>query len=97
MSLRGNIYHNQPITLSWLLHKSIYFESTDPQDKIFALLGLTRDDSPGVIKLDYKQLNTAQAVYIKTIEYLLHCEKDPTGLLCSVGISHQRKTINLPS
>jgi len=83
--------------LPWLLHKSIYFESTDPRDKIFALLGLTTDDSPSVIKLDYGQSNTAQAVYTKTMEYLLHREKDPIGLLCSAGIGHQRKTLNLPS
>jgi hypothetical protein len=97
MSLRGDIYYNQSMTLSRLLHKSIYFESTDPRDKIFALLGLTTDDSRSVIKPDYGQSNTAQAVYTKTMRYLLHREKDPIGLLCSAGIGHQRKTLNLPS
>ena len=31
------------------------------------------------------------------MEYLLHHAKDPIGLLCSAGIGHQRKTLDLPS
>jgi hypothetical protein len=95
MLFRRDIYYNQDLTLAWLLNQSIYFESTNPRDKIFALLGLATDDSSRLIIPDYRA--STRSVYIKTMHYLLRQAKEPLVLLYGAGIGLQRKILDLPS
>ena len=95
MFLRRDIDYNQSMTLSWLLDHSMFFESSDPRDRIFALLGLATDSSKSVIIPDYT--NTTRSVYIKTMGYLLYQTAEPLKLLYGAGIGLERKTPDLPS
>jgi hypothetical protein len=94
-SLRHDINYDFEFTLARLLQSCTYFGSTDPRDKVFALLGLAADDSAREILPDYE--TSPCQVYTLTATYLLKKAKDPLDVLSHSGIGLKRGLHDLPS
>ncbi|KAN0122840.1 Heterokaryon incompatibility protein (HET) domain containing protein, partial [Hyaloscypha variabilis] len=94
-SLRREIDYDFEFTLDRLLQSCTYFGSTDPRDKVFALLGLATDDSAREILPDYEA--SPCQIYTLTATYLLKKSKDPLDVLSRAGIGLQRRLHDLPS
>jgi hypothetical protein len=94
-SLRGDIDYGLEFTLARLLQRCTYFGSTDPRDKVFALLGLATDDSASAILPDYEA--SPCQVYTLTATHLLKRSKDPLDVLRYAGIGLRRGLHDLPS
>lgn len=94
-SLRGDINYGLEFTLARLLQRCTYFGSTDPRDKVFALLGLATDDSAWAILPDYEA--SPCQVYTLTATYLLKKSKDPLEVLRYAGIGLRRGLHDLSS
>jgi hypothetical protein len=97
MYVRGEAYYDIPLTLYELLTSCIYFDSTDPRDKIYALLGLATDDSRNLIIPDYQDKTDTRSVYILAMKLLLKERQDPMDVMCFAGISVPRNILDLPS
>jgi hypothetical protein len=93
--LHGDIDYDLEFTLAQLLRRCAYFNSTDPRDRVFALLGLATDDSAKAISPDY-EVSPCQ-VYTLTATYLLKRSKDPLDVLRDAGIGLRRGLHDLPS
>ncbi|KAM7218390.1 hypothetical protein V8F06_006154 [Rhypophila decipiens] len=100
MAFRGDINYGREFSLSWLLDETLGFEATDPRDMIYALLGLTTDDSRREIVLDYGVGNTPAEVYTQAMKFLFKkAGTTPPVALYRVGIGFSRsgKVQGLPS
>jgi hypothetical protein len=97
LEVRGDVDYKRPLTLSLVLMQCVGFKSSDPKDKVYALLGLTNDDSKQSIVPDYSDSNNERLVYIDTMRYLLRQRIDQLDSLSYAGIGYHRETQNLPS
>jgi hypothetical protein len=73
------------------------FKSTDPRDKVYALLGLTHDGSRDRIKVDYDKAYEVTDVYIDAMLFILNNNQDPLRVLMRAGIGFKRFLGGLPS
>ncbi|KAK4207172.1 hypothetical protein QBC37DRAFT_406443 [Rhypophila decipiens] len=100
MAFRGDFNYGKPSTLSWLLDEALGFESTDPRDMVYALLGLTVDDSSTAIIPTYDGTNSPAPVYTQAMRFLFSqaTPKPPTALYrAGIGFSRSGKVPGLPS
>jgi hypothetical protein len=97
LSFRGEVDYEETFSLSRVLQRCACFESTDPRDNVYALLGLTRDNSRDVIIPDYSEQNTTRSTFTKTMRYLLSQRNQPLDNLCGAGIGADRNIQELPS
>ncbi|RYP40427.1 hypothetical protein DL769_011768 [Monosporascus sp. CRB-8-3] len=82
--------------LGAILFNTANFKSTDPRDKIFALLGLATDADDGRLIPDYRK--TPSQVYTEVAQHLI-VGKGTIALLslAGIGFNHPRKVQSLPS
>ncbi|KAM7195816.1 Heterokaryon incompatibility protein (HET) domain containing protein [Rhypophila sp. PSN 637] len=100
MAFRGDINYGKPSTLSWLLDEAMGFESTDPRDMVYALLGLTADDSSAAIIPKYDGTNSPASVYTQVMRFLFsQATPKPPAALYKAGVGWPRsgKVPGLPS
>jgi hypothetical protein len=97
LSFRGEVDYEETFSLSRVLQRCACFESTDPRDNVYALLGLTRDNSRDVIIPDYSEQNTTRSTFTGTMRYLLGQRNQPLDNLCGAGIGADRNIQELPS
>ena len=84
-------------TIGLLLSECSMFKATDPRDKVFALLGITTDESQKIIKPDYSKSVSIQNVYLETARYIFSCNDDPLCVLSYAGIGYQNRMTGLQS
>jgi hypothetical protein len=70
------------------------FDSTDPRDKIFALLGIATDTEHSMLDPNYNA--SVEVTYLKTTAYLL-IHDNSICLLYAAGVGLQRRYKDLPS
>lgn len=80
--------------LSKMLLSMYIFDSTDPRDKIFALLGIATDAEHSMLDPNYNA--SVEVTYLKTAAYLL-IHDNCICLLHAAGVGLQRRYKNLPS
>ncbi|RYP79495.1 hypothetical protein DL770_006634 [Monosporascus sp. CRB-9-2] len=82
--------------LGTILFNTANFKSTDPRDKIFALLGLATDAGDGRLVPDYRK--APSQVYTEATQHLI-AGKGTIALLslAGTGFNHPRKVQSLPS
>ncbi|RYP46987.1 hypothetical protein DL768_006910 [Monosporascus sp. mg162] len=82
--------------LGAILFNTANFKSTDPRDKIFALLGLATDADDGRLIPDYRK--SPSQVYTEVAQHLI-VGKGTIALLslAGTGFNHPRKVQSLPS
>ncbi|KAG4443893.1 hypothetical protein IFR05_000659 [Cadophora sp. M221] len=102
LDFRGDFSYQQPFTLEHTLEMCIHAGSTDPRDKIYALLGLTVDASKDLIRPVYGPEVTPKMVYIKAMRLILSQsmkKQDGNQLhaLTTAGIGFDRNLQDLPS
>ncbi len=89
------IREEQSLSLSSLLYPTNQFLSTEPRDRVYALLGMSDIGTDGAIIPDYKQ--EISNLMLFTSRYLLTHETDPFRSLHRAGIGYKRTTKNIPS
>jgi hypothetical protein len=97
LEFRGDVDYQRAFPLSMVLQSCISFEATDPRDKVYALLGLTTDDSKSAIIPEYQKGNSARTVYITAMRYVLEKAANPLDALSVAGIGIDRLMNDLPS
>ena len=93
--IRISIMNKQPPTLGEALTMFTQFRSTDPRDKIFALLGLVSDNINLRSWVDYNK--KTELVYRDTAKYLLTQDTEPLHILHFAGVGHPWSLSDLPS
>ncbi|KAH9214225.1 heterokaryon incompatibility protein-domain-containing protein, partial [Leptodontidium sp. 2 PMI_412] len=102
LDFRGDINYQQAFTLEHTLEMCIHAGSTDPRDKIYALLGMTVDASEDRIRPVYGPEVTPRMVYTKAMKLILSqsmTKQDGNQLhaLTTAGIGFDRNIQELPS
>lgn len=92
--LRGARQHGVSMLLEDILFNFISFRSTDPKDKIYALLALTKDGTDAELGFDYTV--STKTLYIRSSHYLLRHSKS-LQILHAAGIGYPRSVDGLPS
>jgi Heterokaryon incompatibility protein (HET) len=92
---KEHIRQVQSIPLSSLLYSTYQFLSTNPRDRVYALLGMSDIGTDSAIIPDYKQ--DVSKLLLSTSRYLLTHETDPFRSLHRAGIGYKRRTENIPS
>lgn len=82
------------LPLADLLKRFVHLQSTNPLDKVYALLSLTSDASNRVIIPDYSK--TPQLLFTEVSQFFIW-RGQPFGILSRAGIGHERKIEGLPS
>jgi hypothetical protein len=84
-----------------VLKECCNFESTDPRDKVFALLGLTSDSAKSHIKVNYngnyKKEHVVREVYTDAMLFILAHGDNPINELEGAGIGTERSIGDFPS
>jgi len=80
--------------LAELLKEFVTFKSTNPLDKVYALLSLTSDGSNEAIVPDYRK--SPQQLFTEVSKYFVVIDQ-PFSILSSAGIGHEQKYNDLPS
>jgi len=97
LELRGDIKRSRRFDLARVLTLGNGFKSTDPRDKVYALLGMTRDGARDSIEPDYRLDRSPQDVYRDAMLFILAKNDDPLRLLVGAGIGFERSLADLPS
>ncbi|RYP40497.1 hypothetical protein DL767_001626 [Monosporascus sp. MG133] len=92
----GHIGELDHFKLGTILFNTANFKSTDPRDKIYALLRLATDADDGCLIPDYRK--TPSQVYTEVAQHLI-VGKGTIALLslAGTGFNHPRKVQSLPS
>jgi hypothetical protein len=85
---------NQLLALSDMFKIGLMFESTRPEDKVFGLLSLIKQD--GLPPVDYDNPCVVENTY-KAAARLMMRERDPFHILRFAGIGQKRNPISLPT
>ncbi|RDW61974.1 hypothetical protein BP6252_11407 [Coleophoma cylindrospora] len=93
-TVQGSIFSHQSPSLLELLRQTHASASTDPRDKIYALLGLADPKSLNSIEVDY--VTTPKDIYISAARRILSGGSS-TDIILSAGIGVPRKMLDLPS
>ena len=83
------------ISLQSLLLEFVSYRSTDPRDKIYALLSLVTDGSNSTIEPNYN--TPTRTLYIQTARQLMQRSGNPLRLLHSAGIGYPHSIPDLYS
>ena len=97
LTFRGDVEFQRLITLGLVLRSCTSFDATDPRDKVYAVLGLAKDNSEDAFEPDYTDLNLPRFVYTKAMRYLLNQPIDPLSCIVDAGIGLERLIDDLPS
>jgi hypothetical protein len=97
IEFRGDIIPERVFDLALVLKTCSSFKSTDQRDKVYAVLGLTVDDSKKVIKPRYDDKHLASIVYTNAMSFILLEAAHPLNALSQAGIGWDRSMKNLPS
>ena len=97
LTFRGDVKSEGQITLGLVLRSCTSFDATDPRDKVYAVLGLAKDNSEDAFEPDYTDLNLPRFVYTKAMRYLLNQPIDPLSCIVDAGIGLERLIDDLPS
>ena len=84
-----------PIPLQTLLLEFISYRSTDPRDKMYALLSLVNDGSNDAIDPNYTI--SPQTLFTRATSYLMQRDGGSLTLLHAAGIGYPRSISDLPS
>jgi hypothetical protein len=93
-SLKRFRQYGESTSLENILLHFIGFCSTDPRDKIYALVALAKDGIDAKLGFDYTV--STKMLYIRASHYLLRCSKS-LQILHSAGIGFPRQVVGLPS
>jgi hypothetical protein len=97
LKFRGDVKDEGQITLGLVLRSCTSFDATDPRDKVYAVLGLAKDNSEDAFEADYNDANLPRFVYTKAMRYLLNHPADPFSCIFDAGIGLERLISDLPS
>jgi hypothetical protein len=97
LTFRGDVKSERQITLGLVLRSCTSFDATDPRDKVYAVLGLAKDNSEDAFEADYNDANLPRFVYTKAMRYLLSQSVDPLSCVADTGIGLERLINDLPS
>jgi hypothetical protein len=97
LEFRSDVNYKRKFDLTMVLKTCIGFESSDPRDKVYAVLGLTTDNSKSVIKPRYNKDNPARTVYTNAMRFILIEGASPLDALSGAGIGFDRSMNDLPS
>jgi hypothetical protein len=97
LQFRGDIDYKRKFDLALALKTGSSFGSTDPRDKVYALLGLTTDNSKKLIKPNYSEDHVARDVYTDAMLFVLAEGASPIDALTGAGIGFERSMNDLPS
>ncbi|KAK6586663.1 hypothetical protein PZA11_001720 [Diplocarpon coronariae] len=102
LEFRGEAKYGQAFTLGYALKMCAHAGSTDPRDKIYALLGMTTDTSRETICPEYGLEVTPCMVYTRVMRLILsqsnqHQDDEKLHPLTLAGIGFDRKIPDLPS
>jgi hypothetical protein len=95
--IRENIDKAISMDLGQLLMYCIHFKSTDPRDKVYALLGLTTQKVRDCIRPKYESSATVEAVYTLAAHYALSQPNSSLVMLGHAGLGSPRRFQSLPS
>ena len=95
LEFHGDVNYRRKRDLALVISECITFEATDPRDKVFALLGLTTDNSQGPIMPNYNKEYTVQQVYTDAMRIILANGDNPINNLEGAGIGTQRSIPSL--
>lgn len=99
--IRETVLIKQPMPLGDALILGRSFQSTDPRDKVYGLLGIIGDEFPNSLTPDYNK--PAAELYIDTMRHLLSHHSTVHNLhpffLASIGFprSAEMEKVDLPS
>lgn len=93
--IKRKLHQKDTLSLNEALTISSNFNSTDPRDKVFALLGLITDDLDIHAWVDYSK--SVEELYRDTTRYLLSRSSSPLHIINVAGVGYPRKVENLPS
>jgi hypothetical protein len=101
LEFHGDIDYRRKHDLALVLKECCNFESTDPRDKVFALLGLTSDSAKSHIKVNYngnyKEGHVVREVYTNAMLFILAHGDNPIKELEGAGIGTERSISDFPS
>jgi len=85
------------IALGTLLRDSIYLNSSDPHDKVYALLGLAHEHDKEAIQIDYDK--QPSKVFTETMRYIISSERklDSLSFARATHGSPSRRSVSIPS
>lgn len=96
---RTSVLQGEQLRMNNLLQDTRKFCSTDPRDKIFALLGLATDirTADGRLLLHVNYATPVEQVYISMTNFLMYEEDSNLRVLSYCGDPDRRSRLNLPS
>ncbi|KAH7386548.1 heterokaryon incompatibility protein-domain-containing protein [Cadophora sp. MPI-SDFR-AT-0126] len=102
LEFRGDVKYELAFTLEHALSMCMHAGSTDPRDKIYALLGMTTDQSRDLICPEYGSEVTARMVYTRAMRLILSRrmagqDENVFNPLTIAGIGFNRNIQDLPS
>lgn len=102
LEFRGDVKYGESFTLEHALEMCIHAGSTDPRDKVYALLGLTVRDPEDQVRPIYGSEVTPRMVYTKTMRLILSQslhkqDHNQLNALTTAGIGFDRDIQDLPS
>lgn len=97
LEFHGDVNYKRNRDLALVLNECSTFGSTDPREKVFALLGLTTDKSKNLIKSNYDKEHAVKQVYTDTMLFILAKGDNPISDLEKAGIGTERSIRDLPS
>ena len=86
---RGDVRYGKAFDLAHVLEMSARSISTDPRDKIYAILGLTTDLSKDIIMPKYDNHINAAQVFKEAMTYIVNRGTDPFDVLRTAGIGYE--------
>ncbi|KAK2626472.1 hypothetical protein QTJ16_003647 [Diplocarpon rosae] len=102
LEFRGEAKYGHAFTLGYTLKMCAHAGSTDPRDKIYALLGMTTDSSRETIYPEYGREVTPCMVYTRAMRLILSQSSEQQNderlhTLTLAGIGFDRQVLDLPS
>lgn len=82
-------------TLEWNLMNCYTFDTTDPRDRVFALLNISSDAGDVALAPNYNK--SVGDVFIDSAKYLLQKRSNSVSILYAAGIGTKRSLNGLPS
>lgn len=84
------------LNLGCLLSDFSSFQVTDPRDRVFAVLNLTRDEAQEILTPNYSPSISTQDVYFDAARFVFGSH-DPLGILPFAGIGYEDRLAHMPS
>lgn len=97
LEFRGDVNYKRKFDLAMVLKNCSRFGATDPRDIVYAILGLTTDNSRTLIQPNYDEACEPRLVYMRAMLIILLKGTKPLETLTGVGIGFERTMAGLPS